>query len=103
GLQLPEHARGKRGYVVLKKVATLAFLLVLRASCPPLRERGDYALLLIHLLREALRKNDSVLGVLQHPVPLPAYLVADIAGERERARNGNFSTTRYLEAFARAV
>ena len=102
-LALPPHAKGKRGYVPKKETATVDFYLALCKQCPPLREHGGYALLLAHILREALRKNDGVLGVLQRPVPLPSYLVAEVAGERKRALQGNFQSQRYLERFADVV
>ena len=102
-LALPPHATGKRGYVPKKDTATADFYLALCKQCPPLREHGGYALLLAHILREALRKNDGVLGVLQRPVPLPSYLVAEVAGERKRALQGNFQSQRYLERFADIV
>lgn len=100
---MPSHVTGKRGFIFFKKVSTRAFYDALLAACPSLMESGRHALLLFYLLRVALRRNDGRLGVLAEPVPVPAYLVADVAGERARARMGNFSSTRYLEGFADVV
>lgn len=101
-LEPPPIETGRRGYIPSVGVVTGRYFDAVLSLGDAFRDRLDFVRLLIMLTHLVLHRNKKVpeAGYLPRPVPATMRMIAEVAGERDRHRNGNFSSGRYLESFS---